>query len=82
MGLRAWLAKSKHGESTPVTDIKAARALYIGPDSQRIDLEMKVDGERLVLELGVMQAQALIQQLSTAYLAINPPLKRTHEGLN
>lgn len=64
----------------PVERVKASRAIYISPDVQKIEMEVWADGQSLVLDMTSKQAAELIQQLSAAYMAINPPLRFTPSG--
>lgn len=61
----------------PVEKIRASRAVYISPDIQKVEMEIWADGQSLILDMTSEQASELVRQLSVAYTAINPPLKRT-----
>jgi 23S rRNA U2552 (ribose-2'-O)-methylase RlmE/FtsJ len=58
-----------------VDAISAARAVYISPDVQRIDLTVVLEGgHTLILDLHTEQAGRIIKELSDAYEAIHPRL--------
>lgn len=76
---RTLLARSVR-EALPVSKVRASRARYISPDIQRVEIEFEVDEGRLTLDLHPSQALQLINELSSAYTAINPPLPPRARG--
>lgn len=67
----------KGKESTLVKKIRATRAVYLGPDQEEVNVEfVNEEGEKLTLRINPKQVPGLIGDLSAAYEAINPPLRR------
>jgi len=67
----------KGKEDTYVKKIRAVRAKYVDPDHNEINIDFVNEaGAQLTLRLKPEQARTLINELSNAYEAINPPLRR------
>lgn len=63
-----------------VTEIRAARAMYIDEDVQRVEVTISTtDDFRVRLTLTPRQTAALIEQATMAYTAINPRLRTRTE---
>lgn len=67
----------KGKEATRVKKIRGVRAKYINPDHNEVNIDFVNEaGEQLTLQLTPDQARGLIGDMSAAYEAINPPLRR------
>lgn len=61
-------------------DIRATRAMYIDEDTQRVELTIDTsDNYRVTITMTPNQSRKLIEQLTQAYHAINPPLRTRFE---
>jgi hypothetical protein len=69
--------RSADGEAIRVLGIVASRAVYSDPDvKERVEVRIKVEGGyKLTLDMNITQCTTLIQQLTAAHDAINPPLR-------
>lgn len=66
----------KRRESLRIKKIRASRAVFVNQDVQEVEIQFVTeDGERLDLQMPSRLAPALIQELTIAYQAINPPLR-------
>lgn len=78
----------KERESLRVKKIKASRAVFIDLDHQEIEITFQTEeGDILTLQLPTRLAHVLISEATSAYLAINPPLRTgsdyaTWDGMN
>jgi hypothetical protein len=73
-----WLARIlEKRDGIEVKKIGASRAKYESPDIQRIEVRMTLEGDLgdLTIILTPSQGHELITNLTTAYTAINPPLR-------
>lgn len=67
----------KERQSLRVKKIRAARAVFLDQDVQEMEIEFETEeGDRLTLQFMPRLAPGLIQELTGAYEAINPPLSR------
>lgn len=67
-------------EDTHVRNIRAVRAMYIGPDQQEVNVTFRNEAnDILTLRLTPQQTYTLINELQAAYEAINPPLRRSDQ---
>jgi hypothetical protein len=65
-------------EPMTITNVRAGRAIYGDEDHSEIEITLEVEGSHtLMLRLPPRLAHSLNRQVTTAYLAINPPL---HQG--
>lgn len=66
----------RNRESLRIKKVRASRAVFINQDVQEVEINLITeDGERLDLQLPSRLVPGLIQGLSIAYTAINPPLR-------
>lgn len=66
-------------EVFPVKRIRAARAMYVSDEIQRIEITMDLEnGETVRVDMTPKKAHGLIVMLESAYNAIHPPITRTN----
>ena len=66
----------------PVKRIRASRAVFLSEEVQRIDITIELDyGDKIRLEMHPQLAHKLIAELTSAYLAINPPIRNYGGGV-
>lgn len=66
-------------DGSDILKIGAARALLLAPDQHEIEITLELrGGAKLRLRLRPRLAAKLVQELSIAYEAINPPLRRSY----
>ena len=67
----------RSAEVFPVKRIRAARALYVSDEIQRIEVTMELEnGETIRVDMTPKKAHEFIVTLESAYNAIHPPITR------
>lgn len=71
-------------EPIRIRRIRASRAVFESEEIQRIDIDIDLDLDgttKIRLEMHPQLAHKLITQLTTAYVAINPPIRNYGGGV-